>query len=148
MIIGNLPKLDREQFKHWKPWLPEEQNLPKWAEKLNDRSDLKTLLTKDSKEGEEALEQQVMWWKRQKMSRRQGCELSIDFYKKFRMNDTILSYASLKPRVEPRLQEIYRKFAGKLIEYENELKDNFQIKGKFDPKQAREDITKRQMRQD
>lgn len=82
------------------------------------------------------------------MSRRQGCELSIDFYKKFHMTDTIISYASLKPRVEPRLQEICRKFASKLIEYEHELKDNFQLKGKFDPKQVREDIKKRQMRQD
>ena len=60
----------------------------------------------------------------------------------------MLSYASLNPRVEPRLQEIYRKFAGKLREYEHELKDNFKIKGKFDPEEAKDDIIRRKQRQD
>ena len=51
------------------------------------------------------------------------------------MNDHVISYASLgKPRIEKPLQEIYRKFAGKLTEYEDELKETFKIKGKFDPK--------------
>ena len=61
MSLADQPRCNREQFKHWKPWL-EEQNLPGWAEKLNDRSDLKTVLTKDSKEGEKALYDQAMWW--------------------------------------------------------------------------------------
>lgn len=54
----------------------------------------------------------------------------------------MISYASLKPRVEPRLQEIYRTFAVKLTEYEHELEANFNLK-KFNPVQARLDITKR-----
>ena len=63
MSLADLPrcKVNKEQFKHWKPWL-EEQNLPKWAETLNDKSDLKTVLTKDSKAGEKALYDQAMWW--------------------------------------------------------------------------------------
>jgi hypothetical protein len=28
-----LKPLNKEDFKYWKPWLPE-QNIPKWAEKL------------------------------------------------------------------------------------------------------------------
>ena len=85
-----------------------------------------------------------MWWQRQKKKRNQGCELPLAFYKHFRVNDHVISYASLgKQRVEPRLQEIYRKFSSKLTEYEDELKDNFKIKGKFDPKEAKDDIIKR-----
>ena len=141
------PKCNKEQFKHWKPWL-EEQNLPGWAEKLNDKSDLKTVLTKDSKEGEKALYDQAMWWKKQVKKRRQGCELPLAFYQKFHVKDAVISYASLKPRVEPRLQEIYRKFAVKLTEYEHELEDNFNIKGKFDAQQVREDIGRRIARED
>ena len=41
------------------------------------------------------------------------------------------------------MQEIYRKFSSKLTEYEDDLKDNFKIKGKFDPKEAKDDIIKR-----
>lgn len=59
----------------------------------------------------------------------------------------MISYASLKPRVEPQLQEIYRKFTVKLTEYEHELEANFSLK-KFDPRQARLEITKRHQRQD
>ena len=88
---------------------------------MNDKSDLKTVLTKDSKEGEKALYDQAMWWKKQVKKRRQGCELPLAFYQKFHVKDAVISYASLKPRVEPRLQEIYRKFAVKLTEYEHEL---------------------------
>ena len=57
-----------------------------------------------------------------------------------------MSYAELNPRVEPRLQEIYRKFAVKLSEFEADLADNFNVKGKFDPEQAREDIARRKER--
>ena len=61
--------------------------------------------------------------------------MPLAFYQKFRVNDHVISYASLgKPRIEKPLQEIYRKFAGKLTEYEDELKETFKIKGKFDPK--------------
>lgn len=61
MTIASLPAINKENFKHWKPWL-EEQNLPEWAEKMQEKTDLKTLLTKDSKAGEEALLEQAMWW--------------------------------------------------------------------------------------
>ena len=61
MGLAQQTKLDKTQFKIWKPWL-EKQNLPKWAEKLREDTDLKTLLTKDSKEGEEALQAQTLWW--------------------------------------------------------------------------------------
>lgn len=61
MSLALQPKCKREDFKHWQPWLKDE-NLPKWAENFKDKSDLKTLLTKDSKEGAEALQEQVLWW--------------------------------------------------------------------------------------
>ena len=81
--------------------------------------------------------------------RKQGCELPLAFYQKWKVNDNVISYASLgKPRIEPRLQEIYRKFATKLTEYEDELKDNFNIKGDFKPKEVREEIIKRKQNQD
>lgn len=54
------------------------------------------------------------------------------------LNSAVISYKELAPkRVEPRLQEIYRKFAGKLTEYERELKENFSLKAEFDPDEVR-----------
>ena len=89
-----------------------------------------------------------MWWQNQKKKRSQGCELPLAFYNSFRDNNKVNNYAKLgKPRIEKPLQEIYRNFAVKLTEYEDELKDTFQIKGKFDPKQTREDLTKRKERE-
>ena len=72
--------------------------------------------------------------------------LPIEFYKKFKIDNKVISYANLNPRVEPKLQEIYRKFAGKLTEYEDELKNNFNIADKFEPERVRNDITKRKER--
>lgn len=63
MTIDSLPRVDKSKFKHWQPWLTE-QNLPEWAKNLNEKSDLKTVLTKNSKEGEKALQEQAMWWKK------------------------------------------------------------------------------------
>ena len=63
MTLDSLPRFKREAFTHWKPWL-QESNLPDWADKLHENTDLKTLLTKNSKEGEEALLAETMWWKR------------------------------------------------------------------------------------
>ena len=80
--------------------------------------------------------------------RKQGCLLPLDFYNKFKINNKVISYASLNPRVEPRLQEIYRKFTKKLTQYEDELRDNFNISDKFEPDQARNDIVRRKERQD
>ena len=54
--IANLTKYKREDYKHWKPW-NKDKNLPKWAETLTENADLKTVLTKDSKEGEKALKE-------------------------------------------------------------------------------------------
>ena len=63
------------------------------------------------------------------------------------MNNHVISYANLgKPRIEKPLQEIYRKFAEQLTQYEDELKETFNLKGKFDAKQVREDLTKRKER--
>jgi len=76
---------------------------------------LKEVLTKDSKKGKEGLKDQEEWWKTQTKN---NMELPLEFYKKFRLNDKILSYASLQPnRVEPRIAEIFRKFSYKLKEY-------------------------------
>ena len=83
-----------------------------------------------------------MWWKKQTKN---NAELPLTFYQKFKLNDKVISYASLKPRVEPRLQEIYRKFAVKLTQYEHELKENFNLEP-FDPKKAREDLIERRQR--
>ena len=75
--------------------------------------------------------------------------MPLEFYKKFKVNDKVISYASLNPRVEPRLQEIYRKFSEKLTEYSDELKGTFVFgKGKFDPKKAREDLDARNKRKE
>ena len=75
--------------------------------------------------------------------------MPLEFYKKFKVNDKVISYASLNPRVEPRLQEIYRKFSEKLTEYSDELKGTFVFgKGKFDPKQARDDLDAREKRKE
>ena len=69
VTIATLPQVDKSKFKHWQPWLKDE-NLPEWADTMRNRSDLKTLLTKDSAEGEEALMQQAMWWQRQLYKRK------------------------------------------------------------------------------
>ena len=56
-----------------------------------------------------------------------------------------MSYANLRPRVEPRLAEIYRKFAQKLTQYEHELEENFNLEP-FDPAKARENLAERRQR--
>ena len=56
-----------------------------------------------------------------------------------------MSYSNLRPRVEPRLAEIYRKFAQKLTQYEHELEENFNLQP-FDPVKAREDLAERRER--
>jgi len=44
------------------------------------------------------------------------------------MTDKVKSYADLRPtRVEPRLNEIYRKFAKKLKKFEPEIQRHFNI---------------------
>lgn len=77
---------------------------------MKNDTELKEVLTKNSDEGEDALLKQALWWERQIQKRNQGCLLPLDFYNKFRLNSKVISYANLKPRMEPRLQEIYRKF--------------------------------------
>lgn len=116
-----------------------EKTVPKWAEELQE-ADLTTVLTKDSKAGEKGLKEQAMWWQKQSNN---NSELPLAFYQKWKVNDHVISYASLKPRVEPRLQEIYRKFASKLTEYEHELAANFNVKGNFKPEKVRDDLIER-----
>lgn len=49
-------------------------------------------------------------------------ELPLSFYRDWTMTDKVKSYADLKPvRVEPRLNEIYRKFGKKLEQFEHEI---------------------------
>ena len=118
--------------------------MPKWAEELQE-ADLTTVLTKDSKAGEKGLREQAMWWQKQSNN---NSELPLAFYQKWKVNDHVISYASLKPRVEPRLQEIYRKFASKLTEYEHELAANFNVNGKFQPAKVRDDLVEKKQRAD
>ena len=113
--------------------------MPKWAEDLKE-ADLPTVLTKDSKKGKEGLQEQAMWWKKQTNN---NSELPLAFYQRFKVNDHVISYASLRPRVEPRLQEIYRKFATKLTDYEHELAANFNVKEKFKPEKVRDNLIER-----
>ena len=97
-----LKPLNKEDFKYWKPWLPE-QNIPKWAEKLQEGPLGVVLGTK-----EKPIKNQT--------------ELPLSFYKDWTMTDKVKSYADLKPtRVEPRLNEIYRKFAKKLTKFDHEI---------------------------
>ena len=56
-----------------------------------------------------------------------------------------MSYANLRPRVEPRLAEVYRKFAQKLTQYEHELEENFNLEP-FDPAKTRENLAERRQR--
>ena len=63
VTIATLPRVDKSKFQHWKPWCKDE-NLPSWAEKMRNQSDLKTVLTADSDAGEEAIVQNMMWWQR------------------------------------------------------------------------------------
>ena len=69
----------------------------------------------------------------------------MTFYRKFKLNDKVMSYANLRPRVEPRLAEVYRKFAQKLTQYEHELEENFNLEP-FDPAKARENLAERRER--
>ena len=87
-----LEPLNKDDFKYWKPWLPE-QNIPKWAEQLQDAPLKKVLGTiKNPLEKNQT-------------------ELPLQFYKDWTMTDKVKSYADLKPeRIEPRLNEIFRKF--------------------------------------
>ena len=101
------------------------------------------MLTKDSKGGEQGLQEQTKWWKKQSNN---NSELPLAFYQKWKCTDHVGSYASLRPRVEPRLQEIYRKFAGRLTEYEHELAANFNVKGSFKPEKVRDDLIERRQR--
>jgi hypothetical protein len=51
-----------------------------------------------------------------------GCvELPIEFYKAWHSFDFVSSYANLRPKAEPRLNEIYRKFSKKIKEFESEF---------------------------
>lgn len=108
---------------------------------------LKEVLTKDSKKGKEGLKDQEEWWKTQTKN---NMELPLEFYKKFRLNDKILSYASLQPnRVEPRIAEIFRKFSYKLKEYKQELEVNFNLDGKkTDINEVKDRVQERKDRQE
>ena len=70
--------LNKADFKIWKPWL-ENENIPKWAEDLK-ASDLKTVLTKDSKAGQKGIDENVLDWQKQAEYNKGNCELPIKFY--------------------------------------------------------------------
>jgi hypothetical protein len=55
-------------------------------------------------------------------------ELPLSSYNDWKVNDKVMSYADLKPqRVEPRLNEIYRKFGQRMKEFENEITQDFNV---------------------
>ena len=71
-----------------------------------------------------------------------NAELPLEFYQKhWKKENKVQSYSDLAPpRVEPRLEEIYRKFAHRLTEYKKELGVNFNVTEKFDPEAVRNKI--------
>ena len=55
-------------------------------------------------------------------------ELPLSSYTDWKVNDKVMSYADLKPqRVEPKLNEIYRKFGRRMKEFENEITQDFNV---------------------
>ena len=124
-----IPVVNKADFKYFKPWLPDYDKEPEWADQLGTDT-LKNVLTKDSNEGQNALKVHQDHWKAQKKRLQTGdevkahnnVELPLSFYQKWKCNDKVKSYADLAPpRVEPRLAEIYRKFSHKLNEFKSEI---------------------------
>jgi hypothetical protein len=94
--------LNKADFKIWQPWL-HESNLPKWAQDLQEQP-LNEVLAQDLPEFKKTFEGNV--------------ELPLQFYQAFKVKDRIQEYADLRPKAcEPRLTEIYRKFAQKIKEF-------------------------------
>jgi hypothetical protein len=72
--------------------------------------------------------------------------MTLDFYQKhWKKADKAKTYAQqAPPRVEPRLQEIYRKFASKMSEYKHEIGVSFNVYDKFDPDFVRHKLAGKQ----
>lgn len=60
-----IPVVNKDDFKYFKPWLTNNNDQPKWVEKLESDT-LKNVLTKDSEEGQDALKKHQAHWRAQK----------------------------------------------------------------------------------
>ena len=111
-----MPPVNKADFKIWKPWL-EETKLPQWAEELQSAPLSEALGSKHLPANSE----QVVLPPNLPKKDVGGVELPIEFYKAFKTHDFVTSYANLRPKAEPRLEEIYRKFAERIKEFEPEM---------------------------
>ena len=71
-----------------------------------------------------------------------------EFYERFRNNNAVTRYSEQAPeRVEPRLQEIFRKFKTRLGDFKEDLAENFNVKDEqFKPEEIKERIIEKKER--
>ena len=114
--IPGVPLINKKDWHFFKPWVEEPQPLPPWAQTLKE-ADLKTVITKDSKKGQEGIKDQVKYWEHTKNL----TSIPPSFWKHFKLNQK-LGESGVPEKPESRLDEIYKQFAIMMAKYKEQIK--------------------------